>query len=58
MSEVKKVGSRYFVYDHVMNLTKRFKKKAEADEFAEELKKTNTTQQPQEETLNSTEDVN
>lgn len=38
MSEVKKVGNKYQVYDHIVNITRKFKKKAEADEFAESLK--------------------
>lgn len=34
MAESKKVGSSYQVYDHVLNLTRKFKKKADADDFA------------------------
>lgn len=37
MTEAKKVGNKYQVYDHVLNLTRNFKKKADADEFAESL---------------------
>ena len=59
MSEVKKVGSKYVVFDHVSNNTKVFRRKADADDFAEELKNPKPTQQPQEENLNpNSENVN
>ena len=39
MTESKKIGNKYQVYDHVLNLTRKFKKKIDADEFAESLNK-------------------
>lgn len=38
MAEPIKVGSKYHVYDHIVNITRKYKKKAEADEFAQSLK--------------------
>ena len=37
MAEPIKVGSKYHVYDHIVNITRIFKKKVEADEFADTL---------------------
>lgn len=45
--EARKKGSKYEVYDHVLNLTYPFKKKADADELADTLnKKYSSPEQP------------
>lgn len=49
MIQSEKKGSKYVVYDHVLNLTTTFKKKADADEFADALnEKYSSINQPEE----------
>lgn len=39
MTEPRRIGNKYHVYDHILNITRIFKKKAEADEFCEVFNK-------------------
>jgi hypothetical protein len=59
MTEAKKVGNRYVVYDHILNINKTFKSKADADDYAEALnKKSTTTEEIQEPNPNENQNDN
>lgn len=58
MTEPRKVGSKYHVYDHIKDITRTFKKKVEADEFCESLNKgKEDTTEPETKTLEKKENA-